>query len=571
MPQTWPRRPPARLAGVWADGGAAEREASYAALEATVRASANASGEAHAQAVALAAACVTPLSSVLCADASKVGTTEWQRCCLLIGELVALDAVPVESRDLFVSGELYRKGEMNFFRPFVENTQGAFPQMIAKEASEWDRDDAIMVAASMSRFVPSCSVGLTEILRETKHEVNTEFEWLVEIWVPQTPFLGANGTPNDRFLPLALLMLDLLREPRDTHPEGVICGAWHALCWMPMMGPAGAPPSVGKALFDAGFVDLFLASMKTYSPAEQIGRRQLIPTAMFCSLMNVAEGSQAAGVDVVSRLLDGGGIDLVLSTLTAYQVLRRSEVSPTAVVWGNMFVLEKLLFRADGSLEERVMEKLRTEARGSFRYLLDHPLCFFADFGFETGTIATRVAVTVWGRDEQDSGAFVFKQGDIDNVLNLATNDGPAFQWYPMDMIVPGAVLSMCVSDANKDLLLASDIDIVSVVTEGLLLAPDHPRKTDGRSEFDKYKDQVQRAYAEAIHQLVLYPAGKEALLKEPTMAAVLHEAVESGFTEEARQFAAGALVALWPPEEQHQVDQDALHIMMSCEHISAA
>eukprot|EP01052_Picozoa_sp_SAG31_P042451 SAG31_NODE_6743_length_1903_cov_1.521064_1_plen_142_part_00 len=104
-------------------------------------------------------------------DASKIGRAEWQRCCLLIGELAALDAVPVTSRDLFVSGELYRKGEMNFFRPFVENPKGAFPQMMAKTASEWGREDAIMVAACMSRFVPSCCVGLTEILRQAKHEV----------------------------------------------------------------------------------------------------------------------------------------------------------------------------------------------------------------------------------------------------------------------------------------------------------------------------------------------------------------------------------------------------------------
>eukprot|EP01052_Picozoa_sp_SAG31_P042452 SAG31_NODE_6743_length_1903_cov_1.521064_2_plen_210_part_00 len=120
------------------------------------------------------------------------------------------------------------------------------------------------------------------------YQVNSETEWLLENWQPKTPFLGANGTPSDRFLPLALLILKLLREPRDLHPEGIICGAWHALCWMPML-QAGAPPTIGEALFEAGFVDLFLDAMKTYSAVEQIGRRQLVPTAMFCALMNVVE------------------------------------------------------------------------------------------------------------------------------------------------------------------------------------------------------------------------------------------------------------------------------------------
>eukprot|EP01052_Picozoa_sp_SAG31_P042453 SAG31_NODE_6743_length_1903_cov_1.521064_3_plen_291_part_01 len=271
-------------------------------------------------------------------------------------------------------------------------------------------------------------------------------------------------------------------------------------------------------------------------------------------------------MDVVRPLLDAGTIDLVLATLTAYQVLRPSEISVTAICWGTLFLLETLVFRSKPVDAERIAEKLRTEARGSFRHLLDNPLCFFGDFGFESGVIATRIAASIWGRDEQHSGAFVFKQDDINKILRLATNDGAGFAWYPMDDVIPQAVLSLCVSDANKDLLLASDTDVTSVLVEGLLLSPDHPRKTDGRSDFERYKGEVQRNHAEAIHQLALYGPGRDTLLRAPTLVANLHEVAKCGFTAKARKFAAGALVALCPPEEQTSVDNEtALHIMMSC------
>eukprot|EP01052_Picozoa_sp_SAG31_P064856 SAG31_NODE_23701_length_498_cov_0.927318_1_plen_85_part_00 len=56
-----------RLAAAWADGSAAEREAAYDSVETIARTSASQGHGAHAQAVALAAACITPLSSLLCA------------------------------------------------------------------------------------------------------------------------------------------------------------------------------------------------------------------------------------------------------------------------------------------------------------------------------------------------------------------------------------------------------------------------------------------------------------------------------------------------------------------------
>ena len=85
-----------RITVVLADGSTEEREAAYASLESTVRAAESGRRETEAEreteAVALAVACVKPLvTSALCAPASRVGVTEWQRASLLLAEMAKLD------------------------------------------------------------------------------------------------------------------------------------------------------------------------------------------------------------------------------------------------------------------------------------------------------------------------------------------------------------------------------------------------------------------------------------------------------------------------------------------------
>jgi hypothetical protein len=361
----------ARLARVWADGTAVEREAAYRYVESAVREAVASGGDAqHGRAAALAAACVAPLSELSAADSARVDATEWRRVILLVGELVALDAIPGVNRDGYVSAELYRPGEwMALFRCH-ENPRGAFAELVAKEPGAWTRDDALTVAAYLSRFVPSCVVGVTPIL--AKDDTVSEVAF-IEAWVAQCPILGLNASPSDRFLPLMLLVLELLREPRESLPSGIVCGAWHCLCWMPMLG-VGAPPTVAKALWEAGFVEVFLAHLHAFSPEEQIGRTHIATTSMFCALKDVVQGAQAAGVDVVRPLLDVGAIDIALSTLTAYQSVGDAEaVSVTAVAWGTLLLLETLAFRGSAAVAKEIVEKLRAESRSTFMYLLDHP------------------------------------------------------------------------------------------------------------------------------------------------------------------------------------------------------
>ena len=73
---------------------------------------------------------------------------------------------------------------------------------------------------------------------------------------------------------------------------------------------------------------------------------------------------------------------------------------------------------------------------------------------------------------------------------------------------------------------------------------------------------------AEAIEQLAVYPPGREALLQEPSVMDALREVVDKGWTDEAKEYAAGALMALsdHQPDAEHAVDPGQRHVMMSCE-----
>ena len=92
----------------------------------------------------------------------------------------------------------------------------------------------------------------------------------------------------------------------------------------------------------------------------------------------------------------------------------------------------------------------------------------------------------------------------------------------------------------------------------------------------------MQRDFAEALEQLAVFqPKGRDAILADPTAMEALQEVVERGWSEEARECAAGALSALSDRDRGAmgggdgagaggEVDEERQHIMMSCEYLPA-
>ena len=209
-------------------------------------------------------------------------------------------------------------------------------------------------------------------------------------WSGSCPY-GGPGPAPDRFAPLALLVLDLVRSEMDTQPEAVIACAAMTMHILTM-----ARPSVARAVWEDGFLDVFQASLRRYNPIERISKKDMIPGAVLSMFKDVTEGAQMAGVEVIQPLLEKGAIDLAIATLTAYQMLGNPEdASVCGVWWGALFTIEILL----GSPQSGpiVASKLRSAGVDSVRFLLDHPLVQIQDIGLVTGVTTTRIAALVWG------------------------------------------------------------------------------------------------------------------------------------------------------------------------------
>ena len=113
-------------------------------------------------------------------------------------------------------------------------------------------------------------------------------------------------------------------------------------------------------------------------------------------------------------------------------------------------------------------------------------------------------------------------------------------------------VLELCISDANKPLLLANEL-FVPYLISGLFLDPDHPR-ADLEDELKLWNQQT---HAECLAQVALFPAGRDALLENPAVSEALVSVSERGLSEEACEFAKAALKSLRGDELQMRTEGD--------------
>ena len=98
-----------------------------------------------------------------------------------------------------------------------------------------------------------------------------------------------------------------------------------------------------------------------------------------------------------------------------------------------------------------------------------------------------------------------------------------------------------------------------------LFIDPEHPRGDNGKHPAPVEMRAVwQRSYAEMLWQLALFPSGRDAMQQEAAVLKALEEVRERGMTVEAREHAAGALMALSDREMHASVSGEPRHIMLS-------
>ena len=78
----------------------------------------------------------------------------------------------------------------------------------------------------------------------------------------------------------------------------------------------------------------------------------------------------------------------------------------------------------------------------------------------------------------------------------------------------------------------------------------------------------MQRDIAECIQQLAVFPQACEVLKADSELIDAVKTLVDKGWTKEAKETAARTLSAFYPEQlVKFVVDEDSLHIMMSCKH----
>ena len=107
------------------------------------------------ESAALVIASANPIvRSVLCAPSSRIGLEEWRRASLLLFEMTKIDM-------LSVCAELWRRDEhgvLAFFNVWTA-PDSVLAEMVAKEPSEWGREDALTAALNMAAILPMWCVG----------------------------------------------------------------------------------------------------------------------------------------------------------------------------------------------------------------------------------------------------------------------------------------------------------------------------------------------------------------------------------------------------------------------------
>jgi hypothetical protein len=192
----------------------------------------------------------------------------------------------------------------------------------------------------------------------------------------------------------------------------------------------------------------------------------------------------------------------------------------------------------------------------------EHDVDWMKEASYSSSAVAAQVCCSIFGRDEGGFSDFKFTQHVVDRLVSRWTNvvqcRNTGSKGTPTAETVQA--IELCISDENKLLLLQSPAFIPYLV-DALLIRSDHPRA----GLKPELKAWCQGAHAECLAQLAVFPEGKKALLREPSVGEALQVVADVGLTEAARTHAQSALLALSDKELQVNADGQK-HVMLSCE-----
>ena len=236
----------------------------------------------------------------------------------------------------------------------------ALAEALEKDPSAWVRADAMLAAVSSAWWTAFWEAGATPVI-EPLGEDSLELQMLGE-FVAHNPFTSTRS-PGDRYIPMAKLLLDLVREPAGL-PDAIVDGAYQTLCFCSL-----GHPQVGLAIWQAGFLEVMQAMLKRYSPLERVSRGHLIPTGLFIAWREVTAATREAGLETLETMVESGAVDIAVSSLTAVQHLKAKEASCCVITYDALQILEELRLWTPESAP--IVAKLRSAGVDAFRHAIN--------------------------------------------------------------------------------------------------------------------------------------------------------------------------------------------------------
>lgn len=350
----------------------------------------------HAADLALATA--PSLGTLLVADAAEVDAATSQRVGLLIARMV-LEAGGEKAR-LAVYGAAFADGRLV---GWYGSTRAAFVRpLLEKPAEALDREDALCYACARAAMTAGVQ-GPKGWTGANQAAGLTDPEWIGNAMT--SPLLGKKHLPTDEMpLKLVTLLMELAKAPEQLS-AWVLPGVWQLVADSVMTRIA-----VGKVLFELGLVELAVAQLHALgTAAERLstpGAGVIMQVAMQITLGQPTETQQA----ITSSWMSSGFFDECIATMAAFEQ-RGVEQLPNAhseLVYFALSTLEKCT-KVPGC-----EAKIRGVA-SALAFAQDNSLDFMTGLGYTTGSTATSLICTIWGREE--AGAeFTFTQAHVDTL-----------------------------------------------------------------------------------------------------------------------------------------------------------